>query len=1041
MNPYWKRACSAAIAFLLLVCSVLPARAQSNEVGTILITVTDAAGHLALADARVLLVGPTVASALTTRSGIVKYTDVPSGIYRVRVVKRDFTSATSEEFQVSNNREIDVAIELVSVGGQNLKVIGSVTARPNIAITSRDVDENSAIRKISDSLTDALGKIAGVSVNSDSNDPNAAQTISLRGKDESQTAVTLDGIPLGAPGAATNLRSLNTDLFSGASTSFSPSAGGLGGGVNFRTLQPTQTWQERFNASYGTYDKYNYQVGVTGSVGKLGIAALHTDRGGNNQLTFQNFQDSSGLTYPHGGESVAFGDFAKLRYSLGERTTMQFSAISNNTDTVSLCTQYVTLLPCGIGPGNSNRGKFGFTYGSLQTLIGEVSFNATAYTSSQHQFSDDINRYVNGVASPSSSDFDTLGRGVAFSATISPGRHTIVAGGSTYASRTTFTPIVTNRFVIPSDTSTASQQAQISDSIKASDKITLGDNVSYATTVGVGRSFLGGVSAGWRPTAVDGYNASVAVGSSQPGAGLVRTLSDPAAARFNCYADTATVSGPGDLPAKQSSINYDATWTHQTRRGAFSFSTYRQTQAGQLINAQVLASSEPAGYIPSGYSQLVNGYWNSAFVCGAGATNPTLYVNESIGNTTRQYQGFDFSGRFALGPNVSVFPTYSVNTAVVTAADARLNGLYSTTVIGDQIPGRPVHRGGLTLDAQAAHFNTEILANAQYTGSNNGQHIAPYVVVNAGLSHPLGAGRLTFFASNLFNTEIGAFSTLTYAQPETLNGGGQLLVAGNPNTPRQYTVTFSFNTGNRNLPRSFGAAGRSGRASAGVPGAGPPAAADGAGGPGAAGGNQVRGRFRFVPPPAGVDPLTLAATREECTAEYRPFATPLLVALRADVAAYTAGQAILPSADFTVTGHGDAKAQGWYLEIRPQFPGAGGGRFGNQPPLGASPAGGGPPPGPGPGPRGESEGSGPIIVRQAPSGTQPTPGASPSPEVQMRITTIRSFVSCSYITALKHEDAVAKGFKFAQPGFGYAPGIGLFFAQPPTLGTGGGSVK
>jgi len=59
----------------------------------------------------------------------------------------------------------------------------------------------------------------------------------------------------------------------------------------------------------------------------------------------------------------------------------------------------------------------------------------------------------------------------------------------------------------------------------------------------------------------------------------------------------------------------------------------------------------------------------------------------------------------------------------------------------------------------------------------------------------------------------------------------------------------------------------------------------------------------------------------------------------------------------------------------------------------------------------------------------------------MRITTIRSFVSCSYITALKHEDAVAKGFKFAQPGFGYAPGIGLFFAQPPTLGTGGGSVK
>ena len=1031
MDLIWKRAFTAAMALILAGGFVVPAGAQSNEVGTIAITVKDTGGHLPLSDARVILVGPTVASALTTKSGIVKYTDVPAGIYRIRVVKRDFTSATSEEFQVSNNREIDVAIELGSTALPGIKTIGTVVARPSIGITSRDVDENSAIRKISDSLTDALGKIAGVSVNTDSNDPDAAQTISLRGKDESQTAVTLDGIPLGAPGAASNLRSLNTDLFSGASTSFSPTAGGLGGGVNFRTLQPTQTWQERYNASYGTYDKYNYQLGLTGSLGKLGIAALHTDRGGNNQLTFQDYQDSSGLTYPHGGESVALGDFAKLRYSLGDRTTLQFTAIQNNTNSVSLCTQYVTLLPCGIGPGNSSHGKFGYTYGSLQTLLGEVSLNATAYTSSQHQFSDNINRFVNGVSSPSASDFDTLGRGIAYSATISPGRHTVVVGGSTYASTTTFSPIVTNRYVIPSNTSTASQQYQISDSIKASDKVTLGENVSYATTVGVGRSFLGGVSAGWRPTSVNGYSASIAVGSSQPGAGLVRTLSDPASARFNCYAGTASVSGPGDLPAKQSSINYDFAWTHQVARGSFSLSSYRQTQAGQLINAQVLASSEPMAYIPSGYAQLVSGYWNSPFVCGANAAAPTLYVNEPIGNTTRQYQGFDFSGRFALGKNVSVFPTYSVNSAVVTAADARLNGLYSTTVIGAQIPGRPVHRGGLTLDAQATHFNTEFLANAQYTGTNNGQHIAPYVIVNAGLSHPLGSGRLTFFGSNLFNTEVGAFSTLAYAQPQTLNGGGQLLLAGNPNTPRQYTVTFSFNTGNKALPRAFGNAGRGSGTGAGR-------GADAApGGAGNADANQVRGRFRFVPPPTGVDPLAPATTREECTAAFQPLVAPLLAAIRASAAAYSAGQPIPQTLDFTTTGHGDPKTTGWYLELRPQFPGGGGGRFGNQTPGAAQG------PAPGGAARGEGERGGPLIVRQAPLGGQPqaADGATPSPEVQKRMTTIRSFVSCSYITALKHEDAVAKGFKFAQPGFGYAPGIGLFFAQPPILGTGGGSVK
>ena len=78
--------------------------------------------------------------------------------------------------------------------------------------------------------------------------------------DESQTGITLDGIPLGAPGAATDLRRINTDLFAGASTSFGPQAGSLAGTVNFRTLQPTQTWQSRLSTSYGTFDRFNYQI-------------------------------------------------------------------------------------------------------------------------------------------------------------------------------------------------------------------------------------------------------------------------------------------------------------------------------------------------------------------------------------------------------------------------------------------------------------------------------------------------------------------------------------------------------------------------------------------------------------------------------------------------------------------------------------------------------------------------------------------------------------------------------------------------------------
>ena len=90
-----------------------PASAQSSsETGIIQITVKDAAKNEPLANARVFLLGPTVASALTTKSGIVKYTDVPSGIYRVRVGKAGYTGVTSSPFEVLGQKQVAVDVDL-----------------------------------------------------------------------------------------------------------------------------------------------------------------------------------------------------------------------------------------------------------------------------------------------------------------------------------------------------------------------------------------------------------------------------------------------------------------------------------------------------------------------------------------------------------------------------------------------------------------------------------------------------------------------------------------------------------------------------------------------------------------------------------------------------------------------------------------------------------------------------------------------------------------------------------------------------------------
>ena len=148
------------------------------------------------------------------------------------------------------------------------------------------------------------------------------------------------------------------------------------------------------------------------------------------------------------------------------------------------------------------------------------------------------------------------------------------------------------------------------------------------------------------------------------------------------------------------------------------------------------------------------------------------------------YQGFTATARIGIGKNVVVIPSYTTSSAQVTAADPRFTGLDSTLILDSQIPGRPLHTGNLTIDALQPWSGIEFLANARYVGPNNNQRLAPFTLVNLGLSHSLGMGRITLFASNLFNTESGYFSTLQYAQPIPLWGGGSLLQAANPNAPR-----------------------------------------------------------------------------------------------------------------------------------------------------------------------------------------------------------------------------------------------------------------
>src|ERR1700722_23396 len=109
----WRALAALFVCVALVLTGTLVVDAQASDTtGIIAIKVVDAEKQAVMENARVFLLGPSVASALTNRSGIVKYTDVPSGLYRVRISKAGFRTNTSAQFEVLGNKEVDVDVSM-----------------------------------------------------------------------------------------------------------------------------------------------------------------------------------------------------------------------------------------------------------------------------------------------------------------------------------------------------------------------------------------------------------------------------------------------------------------------------------------------------------------------------------------------------------------------------------------------------------------------------------------------------------------------------------------------------------------------------------------------------------------------------------------------------------------------------------------------------------------------------------------------------------------------------------------------------------------
>ncbi|MGH8164078.1 MAG: TonB-dependent receptor plug domain-containing protein, partial [Rhodanobacteraceae bacterium] len=456
-----------------------------------------------------LLGGDSPITSLTNEQGKLSFPEVTPGLYSIEVQLTDYKRSTVPQFDVAEGAKVDIAVAMES----SLRVIASVSNRGSVTITSSAIDADSAERRVSQSLKSALDKIAGVSVDDTTYGPGSAFSVSLHNHDPSQTAYSIDGIHIG--GGQTQLLGAAQSLFTGASVNFQPTAGYLGGTIDFRTLRPTKLWTYNSSETLGNYGASSYSFSVTGAPAKrIAIAFQHGFDARDDFRSGLTYADQSGLPpYLHLGANQSAGDLFRVSYTVDKRTSANFSGMLVNATSSTICEDFTTLVPCGYGTVPASGGRSGFASLNVNSLIGNVQTGVFGNAQFGRYGQNESARIVDGVTMPPYASSD-LYNGVYYGAyaSVTAKRHTDSfnfydsAFGGTSLETYNGTPITTVQQVA------RQSSAGLSDKVKSNDRLALTHYISLASGTDAGTAVVVSETADWQPAKADVFEGSISLG-------------------------------------------------------------------------------------------------------------------------------------------------------------------------------------------------------------------------------------------------------------------------------------------------------------------------------------------------------------------------------------------------------------------------------------------------------------------------------------------------------------------------------------------------
>jgi hypothetical protein len=774
-----------ALAFEIVTASGV---AFSQETGRLVIAVRDARTGVPIPLVRVTISGNAVLIGYSDSAGNVRFEDVPPGVYSGTARKAGYALIDIPSFEARLGQEIAIAVKLSPVSA--LKTIGSVIVHARAINAANTVQSSGATRILAGSLTQALNMLPGVQGPTNEFGPGSSLGVSIDGQGSSDTGFTFEGLPLGALGGGGSLRGVSTDLFAGAAVERSPKNGAQGGTINYFGFNPTIAWQESLESAYGSYDSHRAIITARGSVGRLGLAAVHSYRYSSSPLNNEFYVDSSGSGYIHDAASNSDGTYLRARYPFSVDHVATATMIWEDSRQPFTCFYFTGLVPCGYGPGNFSTTRSTDLMLNDSFALHNVTVSIQALVNAERFIDDERRRLIAGTLSPFYQDSAALTRGLSLNVQLpQSGRNSVSFNASDYVSSVHLESPYAGRYPAFSQSAFVHYgTASASDTYHLDTKTLIAGAFGANQANGSGKSPFASLtvqrSFGKNDTASGSYEVGALAAVSQP----LGEVLDPQSLLFNCTARIGFGAAGGMGQASQSSTSGTLAWQHRFGESSINVDVYRRVRRGDPITVLVNGDALPLSAFPPNY--FVDA--SAAFSSGCGGTStlaPTdLYFYDSVPGINRVYEGLHATATLALGGRLTVQPSYVINAARITAAPAALLSSGTDITIGGQIPGVPLHSQSLLADYRMGE-GAEILAAMQHVDANNQNNLRAYTTVSLAARTTTLHGELIGSVTNLFNQEAGKFIT-NYGVPLRSSTGLTIPTFAIPLAPRTFSLTY-----------------------------------------------------------------------------------------------------------------------------------------------------------------------------------------------------------------------------------------------------------